>query len=96
MIQSKHIWIGIVNEITDYLDKYLLKCDDCDDYYRNYIYDKPIGNKWLIRVPGATRGNIEVEDGVIKNITLLEDSFCYRKEVLDNLPQFFGKEIDLK
>lgn len=97
MIKSKRDWQGYKNEITDYLDKYLVKCNDCADFYSTYIYDTPIDNKWLIRVPGATRGNINVVNGTIESIVLYEDiSFCYEKEVLDNLSQFFGRKIDLE
>lgn len=92
MITSREDWQGYRNEITDYLDKYLIA--DCRGW-NNYIYNHPIENKWLIRVPGATRGNFEVKNGVITSIELYEDSFCYKKEVLDNLNQFIGRKIDL-
>ena len=95
MIKSKKNWQGYRNEVTDYLDEYLIKCDGCAKFFGNYIYPNPQDNHWIIRVPGASRGNLEIIDGVIKNITLYEDSFCYRKEVLDELKQFLGMEIDL-
>ena len=95
MIKSKKNWQGYKNEITEYLDKYLIKCYGCRDFYSNYIYPNPQDNFWIIRVPGASRGNIEVVEGIIKNITLYEDSFCYERDVLDNLNQFIGKKIDL-
>lgn len=85
---------GYYNEITDYLDKYLLKVDNCWRGYRNYIYEEPINNSWLIRVPGATRGNIIVDDNnIILEINLYEDSFCYNREVLNNLDQFIGSKL---
>lgn len=93
MIISKKRSYGLVNEVTEYLDKYLI--GNLHEYYYNYIYEEPSDNKWLIRVPGATRGNILIENGVIKHIELYDDSFCYRKEVLFNLDQFIGKSIDL-
>lgn len=95
MIKSRRNWQGYRNEITDYLDEYL-EHEMCRDFYSNYIYSTPNGNHWIIRVPGASRGNIEIIDGVIKNIILYEDSFCYKKEVLDNLHQFIGRRIDLR
>ena len=95
MIKSIKNWQGYRNEVTDYLDKYLIKCDGCSDFYSNYIYPNPQINKWIIRVPGASRGNIEITGGIIKNITLYEDNFCYKKEVLNGLEQFIGKKIDL-
>lgn len=95
MIKSIKDQQGYKNQITVYLDEYLIKCEGCVDFYRNYIYDEPKDNKWAIRVPGATRGHIEVEGGIIKEIELYEDRFCYSKEVYDNLNKFIGMEIDL-
>ncbi len=92
MITSEISWDGYRNEITYYLDKYLIGVFDDFD---NYIYPTEIDNKWLIRVPGATRGHIQVVQGKIADITLYRDSFCYKEEVLDNINQFIGKEIDL-
>lgn len=96
MIKSRRTRQGYRNEITDFLDKYLLD-DFCEfrEIYSNYIYDEPFNNRWLIRVPGATRGNILVEDGIVKSIEIYEDSFCYKREVLDHINQFIGREIDL-
>lgn len=101
MIKSIRNWQGYRNEITDYLDEFLL-----DGYARgcdadsNYIYDRPVVKSqresyWGIRVPGATRGEMLIEDGIIKNIKLYEDTFCYKREVLDNIDKFYGKAIDL-
>lgn len=95
MIESKKNWKGYKNKITEYLDRYLIKCEGCVDFYSNYIYDSPHGNLWIIRVPGASRGNIEIVNGIVTNITLYEDSFCYEREVLDDINQFIGEEIDL-
>lgn len=95
MIKSKKNRQGYKNDITEYLDEYLIKCEGCIDFYSNYIYDEPINGNWAIRVPGATRGHIKIEDGIIKEIKLYEDSFCYKREVLNNLDQFIGKSIDL-
>lgn len=96
MIKSTKDRQGYRNEITDFLDKYLLD-DFCEyrDIYSNYIYDTSFNNRWLIRVPGATRGNILVEDGIIKSIEIYEDSFCYKREVLDHIDKFIGCKIDL-
>ena len=32
MIKSKKNWQGYKNEITEYLDKYLIKCYGCRDF----------------------------------------------------------------
>lgn len=86
---------GYRNEITDYLDKYLIKCDGCIDLYSNYIFDEDVNGNWAIRVPGATRGHIKVENGVVEKIKLYEDSFCYTRDVYDGLDKFIGMKIDL-
>lgn len=96
MIKSRKNWQGYKNEVTDYLDDYLIKCDGCRDFYSNYIFDEPINGNWAIRVPGATRGHIKIEDEIIKEIKLYEDSFCYKREVFDNLDEFIGRKIDLR
>lgn len=96
MIKSIKNWQGYKNIITDYLDKYLIKCDNCEGFYSNYIYTEPINGKWAIRVPGATRGYIKIENGIIEEIELYEDSFCYSTSVYDELDKFIGMEIDLK
>lgn len=95
MIKSVKDRQGYKNQITDYLDDHLIKCEGCVDFYRNYIFDEPRDNKWAIRVPGATRGHIEVENGKVKEIVLYEDSFCYSQDVYNNLNIFIGMEIDL-
>lgn len=94
MITNVKDKFGYKNEITRYLDNYLI--DECDDFssYCTYIYEKPRNNFWAIRVPGATRGHVEVDSNIIKNIVLYEDNYCYRKEVFNNLNQFIGKEVD--
>lgn len=95
MIKSEKNWQGYRNEVTNYLDRYLIKCEGYAKFFGNYIYPNPQGSHWIIRVPGASRGNIEIIDGVIKSITLYEDSFCYDKKVFDELNQFIGRKIDL-
>ena len=96
MIESKRGSFGYKNEITEYLDKYLIKAEYTIDIYSNYIYPSPHGNKWIIRIPGMSVGNIEIVDGIVKSIKLNEDSFCYEKEVLNNLNKFIGRRIDLQ
>ena len=96
MIKSTKIRRDYKSEITDYLDKHLIKCYGCSDFYSNYIYSEPVNGYWAIRVPGATRGHIKVEDGVVKEIKLYEDTFCYGESVFDELNKFVGRKIDLE
>lgn len=95
MILSKKCNIGYINKITNYLDNYLEKKYKDSDFYNTYIYDEPINHLWAIRIPGVTVGHIKVKENIITDIILYEDSFCYKKEVLDNLNQFVGKKLDL-
>lgn len=95
MITSIKNWQGYKNDITKYLDEYLIKCEGCREFYSSYIYESPVNGNWAIRVPGATRGHINIDNGVIKEIELYKDRFCYTKDVYNNLNQFIGLEIDL-
>lgn len=99
IIRSEKTRRGYINAITEYLDRYLI--GKTDRYY-NYIEDNFTKDEIFrgtftcgIRTPGATRGSLVVKSGIIENIELFEDRFCYSREVLDNLNQFIGKAIDL-
>lgn len=95
IVSEKKYSCAYVNDITRYLDRYLIRCNDCLDLYSNYIFNEPVNGNWAIRVPGATRGHIKIEDGVVTEIKLYEDSFCYKKDVFDDLKKFIGMKIDL-
>lgn len=81
------------NEITTYLDKYLIT--DNINIYKNYIYEEKIDNKWIIRIPGCSVGCIEVDDNnFIKNIILYDDSIeWYDIRVLNNLHKFYDIKL---
>lgn len=84
---------GFINDITKYLDDNM---EINSPYFNNYIYDGKIDEYWLIRYPGATRGRIEVENNIIKNIELYEDSFCYNECVNEGVKQFYGMALDIE
>ena len=78
--------------ITDELDKYrILK----DSWSKTYLYGDENGVEIseygliAIRVPGATRGHIKVDDNlIIQDLVIYEDSYtatwaCYVPEVLE-------------
>lgn len=90
-IKSKKGFTGYENKITEYLDRFLTHNQNSPYHY---IYDEPFGPRWLIRMPGITVGNIYVENHKIKEITLYEDSFCYKEEVREGLKQFYGMKIE--
>lgn len=95
MIITRKDKLGCLNEITQYLDKYLILDHE---WNKSYIYEKPIGNTWLIRVPGATVDNFTIKNNKVESIHLFEyDCFYklkyYDKSVLKNIDQFIGKKI---
>lgn len=94
MITSERGTYGYVNDLTRHLDKYLV--GTVTRRWCTYIYDDPCGDNWLLRVPGATRGYVTVVEGIITEVKLHEDSFCYKPEVLDTLNQFLGMKIKIK
>lgn len=98
MITTKKNNFGYFNEITQYLDKYLILDPE---WSHTYIYEKPIGDTWLIRIPGATIGKLKIKNNIIEDINLYEDDCiyklrCYDKSVLENLNQFIGEKITFK
>lgn len=90
-------------EITELLDEYLLENYKKYSWLRTYLcdYDK---DTLCIRVPGSTRGYIELEKNVIKEINLYDDiAFskdlgCYDKkrksELIERLNSFIGSTIN--
>lgn len=89
-ITNRKVRKGYKNEITDYLDEYLIgRCD-----YYSYIDDLSMKDSWLIRVPETTRGAIKVENDIIKEIIIHEDTGkCYKPSVFENLNKFVGMNI---
>ena len=94
MIKSEKTRRGYVNEATEYLDLHLIgKTDMYWSYIEDdFIYDKSVEGTFScgIKTPGATRGSLRINKGVIESIELFEDSFCFDRAVLDNLNQFKG------
>lgn len=81
-----------INEITEYMDKYLKYHTDM---YKTYIYDDKYNNKWTLRLPGRSIGYIEVDDNeIIMNISIYEDCMkYYNQTILDNLDKFNGMKL---
>ena len=91
--------------ITEELDKYrTLK----DSWSKTYLYGDENGVEIseygliAIRVPGATRGHIKVDDNlIIQDLVIYEDSYtatwaCYMPEVLEVRAKFIGTKLDLR
>lgn len=98
-------YINLTNDFTRELDNYLIpelkKLKEEKDYGATYIYENPFGNKWLFRYPGATRGNLEVDDNmIIKNITLYNDGCntdsIYEPNVKDCFQKYIGMKLEIQ
>lgn len=87
-----------VNEVTEFLDKFLIS-----NYDYTYIYSEPYDVKdglYVFRCQGATRGYLQIEKGIIKDIKLYDLAThykvgCYSKDVIEAIKKYIGKEIDL-
>ena len=84
---------GLHNDITREMDKYLLY----ENHYTNtYIYDTLMGNKAIIRYPGATRGYIEFSnDNIIIDIVIQDPPIvaCYKPGVKESVKKFIGDKL---
>lgn len=72
-----------------------------DPYGCTYIYREPYKfedhYKWLIRYPGATRGNIQVDfNGIITGIDLYDDEYHTDDIYVENIRDIFSKYIGMK
>lgn len=75
-------------ELTLDLDKRLIESKK-NEYFNNYIYKFSFDTKQsAIRFPGATRGCIYHENGIITNIKIYDDSNCY----IDGTEDFLSKK----
>ena len=99
------------NKFTEECDKYLTdNYKGYDDYLLNtYLYGNQDGvefneHNWCcFRVPGATRGGIKIENGIITDIEFFEDTCfdyskgigCFKQEVIEATKKFIGTEFDL-
>ena len=90
-------------EITDLLDEYLIPSHKKYSWLRTYLCDYD-DDTLCIRVPGSTRGYIELEKNVIKEINLYDDTAfsknlgCYdekrKSELINRLNSFIGSTIN--
>lgn len=84
-----------INEITDSLNEFL--CDEHKDLIKysgkncgTYIQDSDNGY-FAIRVPGATRGHIRVENNIITEIKFYEPTKrCYRDGYEEAIKKYIG------
>ena len=92
LISKRNGYNEYVNDFTRELDKYTE--GSIIDMFCNYIYREPIRGTYVFRYPGATRGNITVDENmIITGIRIYEDSM----ELYKNHPKdIFDKYIGLK
>mgnify|MGYP004471676771 CR=1 FL=1 len=83
---------GISNDITEELDKYLLKPTGDFHHYLYPIKDRETNNVELyIRYPGYTTGNIILdEDFIIKEIKFHNTLNKYNKDVFNIFDKYIG------
>jgi len=93
-----------VNDLTRTMDEHLLDVyKSCIDYggFTYMLCDNTIPNFYGIRLPGATRGDIEFDNnGVIIAINLYETAIdncvaCYKPSVREAIQKFIGYKIVL-
>ena len=89
--------------LTRELDKYLIF--DYHKHFFSYLWGYTSGieideyNRVVIRVPGASRGYVQVDsDLIIQKVVIYADSIdspwrCYKKEVLKILDAWVGKKL---
>lgn len=87
-----------INEITDTLNEYLLpELQDMIKYY-----DKSVGTYLVIhsnniicfRVPGATRGHIELKNNIIKDFIFYDTSNeCYIGDYKLSVDKYIGSKL---
>ena len=92
---------NLTNAFTREMDSYLIpklkELKEKNGYGATYFYEYPFGNKWLFRYPGATRGNVEVDDNmIIKKITLYDDEYHTDDIYEPNVRRCFEKYIGMK
>lgn len=101
--------------MTEWRNEFTEVCDSCALYevtgewgLSTYFWGNKDGveiNKWnwvSFRYPGATRGGLRIEDGIIKEIQIDESSYneesgiaCYRPCVVEVTRRFLGTKFDL-
>lgn len=96
-----------IGDITEFIDEYLEDSMKEYSWLKTYILQpETYGSDKLlcaIRLPGATRGHIEVDkNNIIKEIKFYEDSCfgegknslsCYKKEVIKAVEKYIGQEL---
>ena len=96
------------NEFTEVCDSCELDSTASDFGLGTYFWGNEDGvmineNGWVsFRYPGATRGGLRIEDGVIKEISIDASSYtessgiaCYRPCIREVVRRFLGMKFDL-
>lgn len=95
-------YIHLTNDLTREMDSYLIpklkEIKEQKGFGATYFYDTPFENKWLFRYPGATRGNVEVDNNmIIKKITLYNDGYhtdgIYEPKVRECFEKYIGMKL---
>lgn len=87
-------YIYLTNDLTREMDTFLLSnIIKEDNSFRTYLYSYN-SNMFLIRYPGSTRGNLEIDDNmIIKKITLYDDNDIYKSTVIECFDKYIGMKL---
>ena len=100
----------LVYELTEFFDEYILDKNKTYNWYKTYLYnDISIfsNDEYLqiaFRVPGATRGGIQLERISMDKFKIIGIHFnqdvcfgefaCYKKQLKEDSKQYIGKILD--
>jgi hypothetical protein len=97
ILLTKRNHSGFENDLTREMDKHRSYESEIS---HTYIYDHQLNKgSWALRLPGATRGSIIVDnENAIKDINLYEDTCfgrlgCYKESVREMVRRFVGYKI---
>lgn len=100
----------LVCELTEFFDKYILDKNKNYSWYKTYLYNDISvfsNNGYLqiaFRVPGATRGGIQLERIDMNKFKIIDIHFnqdvcfgefaCYKKQLKEDSKQYIGRILD--
>lgn len=83
----------MVNDLTREMDEHLLQ-DKKFPFCYTYLLPDLKGERFILRYPGATRGQLYVDkNNIITEILLNENRSCYKDTVKDIIQKYIGIKI---
>lgn len=100
----------LVCELTEFFDKYILDKNKTYSWYKTYLYNdiSVFSNDHYLqiafRVPGATRGSIQLERISMNKFKIIDIHFnqdvcigefaCYKEQLKEDSKQYIGRILD--